>query len=128
MPWSPSENETVFLAHWTGRHEWHTRVGELDPVDLGTDDLSAAGAALQRQALDDTTTAFIVHAHAVKTTRAATEEATATGSPRPLQAVARFLGERDSLTDRARHRRWSDLTSPGHLADLTRTRDEVKFG
>jgi nitrite reductase/ring-hydroxylating ferredoxin subunit len=82
----------VYLAHWTGRHEWHTRVGEFDPVDLGTDDVGAAGAALQRQALDDTTTAFIVHAHAVKTTRAATAEAAATGSSRPLQAVARFLG------------------------------------
>jgi nitrite reductase/ring-hydroxylating ferredoxin subunit len=82
----------VYLAHWTGRHEWHTRVGELEPVDLGTDDLAAAGAALQRQALDDTTTAFIVHAHAVKTTRAATEEAATIGSARPLQAVARFLG------------------------------------
>jgi nitrite reductase/ring-hydroxylating ferredoxin subunit len=82
----------VYLAHWTGRHEWHTRVGELVPVDLGTDDVLAAGEALQRQALDDTTTAFIVHAHAVKTTRAATEEARATGSPRPLEAVARFLG------------------------------------
>jgi hypothetical protein len=82
----------VYLAHWTGRHEWHTRVGELVPVDLGTDDVLAAGEALQRQALDDTTTAFIVHAHAVKTTRAATEEARATGSPRPLESVARFLG------------------------------------
>jgi nitrite reductase/ring-hydroxylating ferredoxin subunit len=82
----------VFLAHWTGRHEWHTRVGELAGVDLGTTDLVAAGAALQRQALDDTTTAFIVHAHAVKTTKAATDEAVTTGSPRPLEAVSRFLG------------------------------------
>jgi len=82
----------VYLAHWTGRHEWHTRVGEPVPVDLGTDDVVAAGEALQRQALDDTTTAFIVLAHAVKTTKAATEEARATGSPRPLEAVARFLG------------------------------------
>jgi nitrite reductase/ring-hydroxylating ferredoxin subunit len=82
----------VYLAYWTGRHEWHTRIGEPAPVELGTDDLVAAGEALQRQALDDTTTAFIVHAHAVKTTKAATEEARATGSPRPLEAVARFLG------------------------------------
>ena len=82
----------VFLAHWTGRHEWHTRVGDLDPIELGTTDLAAAGAALQRQALDDTTTAFIVHAHAVKTTKAATDEAVRSGSPRPLQAVTRFLG------------------------------------
>ena len=82
----------VFLAHWTGRHEWHTTVGQPEPVDLGTDDLVAAGEALQRQALDDTTTAFIVHAHAIKTTRAASEEAVRTGSPRALQATARFLG------------------------------------
>ena len=65
----------VFLAHWTGRHEWHTGVGEPVSVDLGTTDLAAAGQALQRAALGDTTTAFIVHAHAVKTSRAATEEA-----------------------------------------------------
>jgi nitrite reductase/ring-hydroxylating ferredoxin subunit len=82
----------VFLAHWTGRHEWHAGVGEPVDVDLGTDDLVMAGAALQRQALDDTTTAFIVHAHAVKTSRAATEEAVRAGSARPLQATARFLG------------------------------------
>ena len=44
------------------------------------------------------------------------------------QTVARCRGERDSLFERAQHRGWSDLTSPGHPADLTRTRDEVKFG
>ena len=62
---------SVFLAQWTGRHEWHTTVGEPAVVDLGTPDLVAAGEALQRQALGDTTSAFIVHAHAVKTSRAA---------------------------------------------------------
>jgi len=81
----------VFLAHWTGRHEWHTTVGEPEPVDLGTTDVVAAGEALQRRALDDTTTAFIVHAHAVKTSRAAAQEALRTGSPFPLQAVTRFV-------------------------------------
>ncbi len=81
----------VFLAHWTGRHEWHTTVGEAVDVDLGTTDLAAAGEALQRQALDDRTTAFIVHAHGIKTTRAAAVEAARSGSPRPLQAAARFL-------------------------------------
>ena len=81
----------VFLAHWTGRHEWHTTIGEPVDVDLGTNDVVAAGQALQRQALDDTTTAFIVHAHAVKTSRAASEEAARTGSMRPLEAVARFM-------------------------------------
>jgi hypothetical protein len=81
----------VFLAHWTGRHEWHTTVGETERIDLGAD-LAAAGATLQAQALDDAnTTAFIVHAHAVKTTTAATEEALRAGSSLPLEAAARFL-------------------------------------
>lgn len=82
----------VFLAHWTGRHEWHTEVGEPQVVDLGTEDLMAAGEALQRQSLDDAVTSFIVHAHGIKTSRAAAEEAVASGSARPLQAAARFLG------------------------------------
>ena len=60
-------------------------------VDLGTSDVVVAGQALQRQALDDTTTAFIVHAHAVKTSRAASEEAARSGSLRPLEATARFI-------------------------------------
>ncbi|WP_117000004.1 Rieske (2Fe-2S) protein [Desertimonas flava] len=88
----------VFQAQWTGRHEWHSTVGEPADVDLGFGasaptpaDLRAAGERLQRRALDDTTSAQIVHAHAVKTTVAATEEAVATGSPRPLQAAQRFL-------------------------------------
>jgi nitrite reductase/ring-hydroxylating ferredoxin subunit len=81
----------AFLAYWTGRHEWHTRVRDAEVIDLGTDDVVAAGSALQRRALDDTTTAFIVHAHAVKTTRAASDEAVRAGSLRPLQAAARFL-------------------------------------
>lgn len=82
----------VFLAHWTGRHEWHTEVGEPQVVDLGTEDFMAAGEALQRQSLDDAVTSFIVHAHGIKTSRAAAEEAVASGSARPLQAAARFLG------------------------------------
>lgn len=82
---------TVFLAHWTGRHEWHTTVSQPMPIELGTSDLKAAGDELQRRALDDTTTAFIVHAHAVKTSVAASEEALRTASPAPLQATARFL-------------------------------------
>ncbi|MET0145707.1 MAG: Rieske 2Fe-2S domain-containing protein [Ilumatobacteraceae bacterium] len=81
----------VFLAHWTGRHEWHTAVADTVDVDLGTTDLVLAGEAVQRRALDDRTTAFIVHAHGIKTTRAAALEAVRSGSPRPLQAAARFL-------------------------------------
>ena len=69
----------------------HRRSASPSTVDLGTADVVAAGQALQRQALDDTTTAFIVHAHAVKTSRAASEEAARSGSLRPLEAAARFL-------------------------------------
>ncbi|CAN5430440.1 hypothetical protein BH18ACT3_BH18ACT3_08570 [soil metagenome] len=82
----------AFLAHWTGRHEWHTEVAEPEAIDLGTDDLVAAGEALQRQSLDDAMTSFIVHAHGIKTSRAAALEAVASGSPKPLQAASRFLG------------------------------------
>ncbi len=81
----------VFLAHWTGRHEWHTTIGPQHEIDLATTDVVVAGEELQRKALDDTTTAFIVHAHAVKTTRAASEEAARSGSLKPLQAASRFL-------------------------------------
>ncbi len=87
----------VFQAHWTGRHEWHTSVASPQHVelDVGSDsasELRAAGEALQRQALNDGTTAAIVHAHAVKTTVAATHEAMRLHSDLPLRAVARFLG------------------------------------
>ena len=49
------------------------------------------GDELQRQSLLDGTTAFIVHAHAVKTSRAAAIEAARSGSTLPLDAAARFL-------------------------------------
>jgi len=81
----------VFLAHWTGRHEWHTRVAEPTEIDLGTSDLEGAGVALQRRSLDDPSSSFIVHAHAVKTARAASEEASRSGSPLPLQAATWFI-------------------------------------
>lgn len=53
--------------------------------------LVAYGDELQRQSLLDGTTAFIVHAHAVKTSRAAALEAARSGSSLPLDAAARFL-------------------------------------
>ncbi len=81
----------AFLALWTGRHEWHTTVHEpAEPAELG-DDVVAAGEHLQRRSLGDGTSAFIVHAHAVKTSRAASLEAARTGSFEPLHAVARFM-------------------------------------
>ncbi len=81
----------AFLAHWTGRHEWHTSVGERVDVEALAPDIGRYGAELQRQSLLDGTSAFIVHAHAVKTSRAASIEAARSGSSLPLDAVARFL-------------------------------------
>ncbi len=81
----------AFLAHWTGRHEWHTEVAEPEVIDLGTDDLVAAGEAVQRQSLDDRTSTFIVHAHGIKTSRAAALESMHSESSKPLQAAAHFL-------------------------------------
>ena len=82
---------TAFLGQWTGRHEWHTRVGERDHGRSFAGTVAEAGEALQREALLDKTTAFIVYAHGIKTSRAAALEARRSGSVLPLQAVARFL-------------------------------------
>ena len=82
---------TVFLANWTGRHEWHTGVGPRAEIEPRSADLLEYGHALQHEALLDGTTAFIVHAHAVKMSVAATEEAVRLGSTVPLDATARFL-------------------------------------
>jgi hypothetical protein len=82
---------TAFQAQWTGRHEWHTQVGPRAEIDPISEDLTAYGDALQRDSLLDGTTAFIVHAHAVKTSRAAAYEAHRSGSRAPLDAVARFM-------------------------------------
>lgn len=82
---------TAFLANWTGRYEWHTQVGERVDVEPRSTDLGEYGRSLQHEALLDGTTAFIVHAHAVKTSVAATEEAVRLGRPEPLDAAARFL-------------------------------------
>jgi nitrite reductase/ring-hydroxylating ferredoxin subunit len=82
---------TAFLANWTGRHEWHTGVGERAEVEPRSDDLLTYGQSLQHEALLDGTTAFIVHAHAVKMSVAATDEAIRLGSSLPLDATARFM-------------------------------------
>jgi len=81
----------AFQAQWTGRHEWHAGVGDRVDVDPLADDLVEYGDALQRDSLLDGTSAFIVHAHAVKTSRAAAMESRRMGSTRPLDATARFL-------------------------------------
>jgi nitrite reductase/ring-hydroxylating ferredoxin subunit len=82
---------TTFLGQWTGRHEWHTKVGDREHIEPMSDDLAVYGNELQRQSLLDGTTAFIVHAHAVKTSRAASLEALRSGSSLPLDATARFM-------------------------------------
>ncbi len=82
---------TAFLANWTGRHEWHTEVGARAEVEPRSADLAEYGRSLQHEALLDGTTAFIVHAHAVKMSVAATEEALRLRSSLPLDATARFM-------------------------------------
>jgi nitrite reductase/ring-hydroxylating ferredoxin subunit len=82
---------TAFLAQWTGRHEWHTKVAERDHSRSFTSSVVEAGQALQREALLDNASAFIVYAHGIKTSRAASLEAARTGSMLPLHAVARLL-------------------------------------
>jgi nitrite reductase/ring-hydroxylating ferredoxin subunit len=82
---------TAFLAQWTGRHEWHTTVAARDEIEPLASTPEAYAAELQRQSLLDGTTAFIVHAHAVKTSRAAAVEAARSRSTLPLDAAARFL-------------------------------------
>jgi hypothetical protein len=82
---------TVFLANWTGRHEWHTTVGRRHEMEPRSTDLAAYGEALQDEALQDGATAFIVHAHAVKMSVAATSEAVRSQSSLPLDATARFM-------------------------------------
>jgi hypothetical protein len=82
---------TAFLAQWTGRHEWHSRVAERADGRSFAGSVGEAGEALQREALLDNASAFIVYAHGIKTSRAAAREAARTGSMLPLQAVARLL-------------------------------------
>ena len=82
---------TVFQANWTGRHEWHSSVGEPAAVEPLGNDVESYGDELQRLAQQDTTTAFIVHAHAVKNSRAAALESRRRNSPLVLDATLRFL-------------------------------------
>jgi hypothetical protein len=82
---------TVFLANWTGRHEWHAGIGERDEIEPRSNDLERYGRSLQHEALLDGTTAFIVHAHAVKMSVASTAEAVRLGDSAPLDATARFM-------------------------------------
>lgn len=82
---------TAFLAQWTGRHEWHTRVAPRVEGRQFEGDVDKAADTVQREALLDNASAFIVYAHGIKTSRAAAREARRSGSMLPLQATARLL-------------------------------------
>jgi len=82
---------TAFLAHWTGRHEWHTSVGPRAHIEPLADDVQTYGDELQRVSLRDGMTAFIFTVHAVKTARAAALEARRRDTALPLDAAARFI-------------------------------------
>ena len=91
-----------FLAHWTGRHEWHTSVGEPATVEARTGDdrafvgartgdLHSLGETVIRNSMLDISGAFIVQVHAIKMARAASEEALRLGSSVPIDATVRFM-------------------------------------
>ncbi len=80
-----------FLAHYTGRHEWHTAIGPRHDVDRPSNETASYGEAAVRASMLDRSGAFIVQAHAIKTSRAAWEESVRIGSVAPLDAAWRFM-------------------------------------
>ncbi|HEX7167115.1 MAG TPA: Rieske (2Fe-2S) protein [Acidimicrobiales bacterium] len=109
---------SAFQANYSGRAEWKVatasgtapRTPRVEPRDDGNlqtaveaqDEagsvalaaglpLATATDQLERAALSDRASSFIVAAHFVKTSRAAGEEAARTGDPLPVAAVARFM-------------------------------------
>jgi nitrite reductase/ring-hydroxylating ferredoxin subunit len=84
---------TVFLCHWTGRHEWHTGIGPIAEVTMPDGSAAELGRALQCDALHDPGSQFIVSAHVIKTAVTATEESIRLSSMLPLQAATRFARE-----------------------------------
>ena len=82
---------TAFLAHWTGRHEWHTSIGPRDEIEALAPDVATYSDELQRLALSDATTAPIFNMHAVKMARAAAIEARRRDTTLPLDATLRFI-------------------------------------
>jgi nitrite reductase/ring-hydroxylating ferredoxin subunit len=81
----------TFLAFWTGRHEWHSTIGQRENVKPLASDLLMYADLLQRAALQDPAAALIVQAHAIKTSRAAAIESLHLNSPLPLLATQRFM-------------------------------------
>jgi nitrite reductase/ring-hydroxylating ferredoxin subunit len=81
---------TLWLAHWTGRHEWHTSIGDGEEVAIPAS-IEDAAKILKHESLLDHSGSFIVSVHGVKTAEAAFREAKRTGNNIALQAAARFL-------------------------------------
>ena len=81
----------AFLAFWTGRHEWHTKVSARSNITPYANDLYTYGVELQRRALQDPASSLIVQMHVIKNSRAAAIESLRLGSAVPLQGAQRFM-------------------------------------
>jgi nitrite reductase/ring-hydroxylating ferredoxin subunit len=82
---------STFLTHWTGRHEWHTKVGpstQPTPID---NDLYTYGRELQQSVMHLTTASPIHHMHEIKNSRAAALESIRLNTNVPLLAAQRFI-------------------------------------
>ncbi len=81
----------TFLAHYTGRHEWHTQVADRSDNTPLDNNLHTYGMLIQKESLRDHAASFIVQAHMIKNSRAAAIESEQIGSDVPLLAAQRFL-------------------------------------
>jgi nitrite reductase/ring-hydroxylating ferredoxin subunit len=82
---------STFLTHWTGRHEWHTRVHPTEnPVPLHVD-LYTYGSELQQRVMHKITASPIHHMHEIKNSRAAAIESVRLNSNVALLAAQRFV-------------------------------------
>lgn len=83
----------VALAHFTGRHEWHTVVAEPADVPQSAPDESVArqADAVIRRAFDDQVGSDLMVMHAIKCAREASLASARLGSVRPIDAVHRFM-------------------------------------
>jgi nitrite reductase/ring-hydroxylating ferredoxin subunit len=82
---------TTFLTHWTGRHEWHTKVHAAESPAPLDNDLRTYGTQLQQSVVHKITASPIHHMHEIKNSRAATLEAVRMNSSVPLLAAQRFV-------------------------------------
>ena len=95
---------TAFLANWTGRHEWHTAVGERAEIEPRSNDLLEYGRSLQHEALLDGTTAFIVHGPRRQDERGGNRGSDPVGNVRAARCHRPLHGRPEARTLRRRHR------------------------